>query len=88
MYLLLDMWYFLSMFFLRLTLIHIAVILKFTHKYSLRFLWLAEKLSKKESLSSDQLWKMNVLLTIISRINDEYKRYLKTREYECIETII
>ena len=40
---------------------------------------------KKESLSSDQL---GVLLTIISRINDEYKRYLKTRKYESIETII
>lgn len=42
---------------------------------------LSKGLSKK-NLSYDQLWKMLVLLMIILRVNNEYKEYLRTREYE------
>ena len=41
-----------------------------------------------KSLSYDQLLKMDVLLMIILRVNYEYKGYLKTREYKCIESTV
>lgn len=44
-------------------------------------------LSKEKIWANDQLWKMLVLLMIRLRVNNEYKEYLRTREYECIETI-
>lgn len=49
---------------------------------------LSKKLSKRESLSFKQLWKVYVLLIIRPRTDNEYREYLRTKEFECVKTVI